>query len=109
MNTHKTSHAKQTMKRPSRAKPFENSTDATRGQPLVVRAQQRRDELAKALAAIPDGETRERNDIEIAIASVESLLTGDPEHLSDVVASDLNRWLEQSKHLAEHTPHVRLR
>ena len=35
------------------------------------------------------------------IASVDTMLTGDTEHLSETTASDINRWLEGSKHLGE--------
>ena len=82
----------------------ENSTDATRGEPLAVRAQKRRAELAQALEKLPSDETRKRSDIEIALGAVDELLTGDVEHLSNVTAADLSRWLESSKHLAETCP-----
>lgn len=82
----------------------ENSTDATRGEPLAVRAQKRRAELAQALEKLPSDDTRTRNDIEIALGAVDVLLTGDVEHLSSVTAADLSRWLESSKHLAERCP-----
>jgi hypothetical protein len=82
----------------------ENSTDATRGEPLAVRAQKRKAELEAALEQLPAGELRVRNDITLALGTVETLLTGDLERLSDATASALNRWLENSKHLAEGTP-----
>jgi hypothetical protein len=84
----------------TKASHVENTTDATRGEPLVLRAQKRKAELEAALDEIPEGERRARDDIGQAIASVDSLLTGDLEHLSDIVARDLNGWLERTKHLA---------
>jgi len=82
----------------------ENTTDATRGEPLAVRAQKRKAELEAALQKLPADELRARNDIELALTTVEGLLTGDLEQLSDATASNLNRWLEQSKHLGEMAP-----
>jgi hypothetical protein len=40
--------------------------------------------------------------IETAFATVYALMTGDLAHPSDVVARDLNHWLECNKHLARH-------
>src|SRR5512140_137883 len=95
MMTRKTSR---TAKRTTRA---ENSTDATRGEPLAMRARKRKAELEKALKLLPADEVRPRKDIELALGSVDDLLTGDSKHLSDSTASALNRWLETTKHLAE--------
>jgi len=81
--------------------PIVNSTDATHGAPLAVRARMRRDELATALERVEAHSVRERNDIELALTTVDSLLTGDTENLADATARDLNKWLEQTKHLAE--------
>lgn len=57
-------------------------------------------------------ETVERMAIESALAAVDSLLTGDIEHPSDVVAHDLVNWLERTKNLGlvarrplRHVPH----
>jgi len=44
----------------------------------------------------------ERQAIETALAIVYGLMTGDLAHPSDVVARDLNHWLERTKHLAQH-------
>ena len=44
----------------------------------------------------------ERQAIETALATVYALMTGDLAHPSDVVARDLNHWLERNKHLAQH-------
>jgi LmbE family N-acetylglucosaminyl deacetylase len=101
MSTEKTSHPNKPSKVPMH---FENTTDATRGEPLAVRAQKRRAELAEALEMLPIEETRARSDIEIALGAVDELLTGDLAHLSSVTAAGLNRWLESSKHLAEMPP-----
>ena len=84
----------------SSAKPT-NSTDATRGEPLATRARTRRAELAAALEALPADRARARGDIELALSTVDSLLTGDPTHPSDATAGDLNTLLEGTKHLAE--------
>ena len=80
---------------------IENSTDATRGQPLAARVLARKNELEDALADIGPREVLMRTAIETALATVYSLMTGDLAHPSDVVARDLNRWLERNKHLAQ--------
>lgn len=82
----------------------ENSTDATRGEPLVIRAQKRRLELQRALANLPATDLRARNEIDVALTSIDGLLTGDLEHLSRTTAADLSRLLENIKHLAEVSP-----
>ena len=81
----------------------ENTTDATRGQPLATRALDRQRELVLALAKLPEG-GRARDEIELALSSLSPLLTGDLQHLSDATASEINRWLEHTKHVAEQTP-----
>ena len=78
-----------------------NSTDATRGEPLAVRAQKRKAELEKALEKLPANDLRGGNDLVLALGTVSGLLTGDLENLSDATASALSRWLENTKHLAE--------
>jgi hypothetical protein len=85
----------------------QNTTDATRGEPLAVRAQKRRVELAAALQKLPAGELRARGDIELALSLVDGLLTGDVEKLSGATATGLNHWLEHTRHLAEVTPPTR--
>jgi hypothetical protein len=82
-----------------------NSTDASRGQPLKVRAQQRVREL-KSVAAKLEPSDHNRRDIEEALFRVEDLLAGDDEHLPSPVAAEVNRWLEANKHLAERHPDV---
>jgi len=80
---------------------LENSTDATRGQPLAVRVLQRKDELEDALAELGSHDDIERMAIETALATVYQLMTGDLAHPSAVVARDLNQWLERNKYLAQ--------
>ena len=80
---------------------LENTTDATRGQPLAARVLARKDELEDALVELHRGDAIERQAIETALATVYALMTGDLAHPSDVVARDLNRWLERNKHLAQ--------
>ena len=80
---------------------LENSVDATRGQPLAARVLARKNELEDALAELGPHDTYERHSIEPALATVYLLMTGDLAHPSDVVARDLNRWLERNKHLAQ--------
>jgi hypothetical protein len=78
-----------------------NSTDATRGQPLAARVLARKDELEDALAELGPHDAIERQAIETALATVYALMTGDLAHPSDVVAYGLNRWLERNKHLGQ--------
>lgn len=78
-----------------------NTTDATRGQPLAARILARKDELEDALADLRRHDVLLRQAIETALATVYTLMTGDLAHPSDVVACELNRWLERHKHLAQ--------
>ena len=80
---------------------LENTVDATRGQPLAARVIARKNELEDALAELGRHDTQERQAIETALATVYLLMTGDLAHPSEVVARDLNRWLERNKHLAQ--------
>jgi len=80
---------------------LENTVDATRGQPLAARVMARKNELEDALAELGRHDTQERQAIETALATVYLLMTGDLAHPSEVVARDLNRWLERNKHLAQ--------
>ena len=79
----------------------ENSTDATRGEPIATRARTRKAELEKAHDLLPTTDLRARADIEMALAEVNQWLAGDVENLSHVTGAELNRWLERTKHLAE--------
>ena len=82
---------------------LENTVDATHGQPLAARVLARKDELEDALVDLQRSDALERQAIETALATVYALMTGagDIAHPSDVVARDLNRWLERNKHLAQ--------
>lgn len=84
--------------------PIENTTDATRGEPLAMRAQKRKVELERALEALPAEDVRARNDIDVALATINALLTGNVDRLSDSTAAELSRILENSKHLAVVAP-----
>ncbi len=94
-------------KHTKRRVPVENSTDATRGEPIADRARTRKAELEKAHDLLPVTEQRARTDIEVALAEVNQWLAGDVEHLSRVTSAQLSRWLERTKHLAELTPKAR--
>lgn len=100
MSTTKTPHAP----KPGAPAHVENSSDATRGKPLALRAQKRIAELEVALQKLPTDDLRARNDIELALTSVDALLTGDLERLSKATTSELSRWLKHTKHLAEAAP-----
>lgn len=78
-----------------------NTTDATRGQPLAARVLARKNELEDALADLGPRDVLLRQAIETALTTVYALMTGDLVHPSDVVARDLNRWLERNKLLAQ--------
>lgn len=88
---------------PARA---ENSTDATRGEPLAMRARERRADLLRALDDVALDHPRVRRDIEAAVSAIDALLTGDDAHLTDATAAEINRWLESSKHLGERAPNA---
>lgn len=107
--TEKVSHPVPPLKQARPMKHVENSTDATRGEPLAMRARKRKFELERALEKRPAQDVRARADINLAVGSIDALLTGDVDHLSDATASELNRLLESSKHLAEVSPPFRSR
>lgn len=86
------------------AVPAANSTAATEGQPLAVRARARQAELEAALAKTPAHDDRTRRDLQLALTTIAELLTGDTEHLTETTSSDINTWLERSKHLGELAP-----
>jgi hypothetical protein len=77
-----------------------NSTEATRGQPLVARIDQRRRELEAVAKDLPTT-NHTRQDIDAALAAVAGLLTGDLDHIPETVALDLSQWLERNKYLGE--------
>jgi hypothetical protein len=78
---------------------IENTTDATRGQPLGARVLARKDELEDALANCGRHDVLMKTTIETALATVYALMTGDLAHPPQVVAHALNSWLERNKHL----------
>ena len=78
---------------------IENTTDATRGQPLAARVLARKAELEDELADCGPHEALRRTALETALAGVYSLITGDLAHPPDVIARALNNWLERNKHL----------
>jgi len=77
----------------------ENTTDATRGQPLAARVLARKAELEDDLADCGRHEVLRRTALETALAGVYALITGDLAHPPDVIARALNNWLERNKHL----------
>jgi hypothetical protein len=79
---------------------IENSTDATRGQPLAARVLARKNELEDALADCGPHDVWQRTAIETALTGVYALMTGDLAHPPQVVARALNAWLERNKHIA---------
>jgi len=78
-----------------------NSTDATMGEPLAARAKARREELVNIQSKLGEDRKTEASDLQLAIDTVDGLLTGDPTQLTETTSSDLNRWLEETKHLGE--------
>jgi len=80
-----------------------NTTDATVGESLRARVQQREAELEAAIATATT-DPRVRRELELALGEVRGLLTGDLDRIPKVVAVELNTWLEASKHLDEHHP-----
>jgi hypothetical protein len=78
---------------------IENTTDATRGQPLAARVLARKAELEDALADCGPYEVLRRTALETALSGVYALITGDLAHPPDVIGRALNNWLERNKHL----------
>ena len=68
---------------------------------LKVRVTKRRHELEDELGKLPPGH-HTRRDIEQALGVADDLLTGDLDHMSEVVSVGLTRWLEVNKYLGEH-------
>ncbi len=67
---------------------------------MVARVLARRSEL-EALLADSNQNSRTQNDIATALSSLDGMLSGDLSNVPHVVVADLNRWLENNKHLAE--------
>ncbi len=80
-------------------KKIENTTDATRGQPLAARVLARKVELEDALADCSPRRPLRRMAIATALATIYALMTGDLAHPPAVIARALNDWLERNKHL----------
>lgn len=77
-----------------------NGVDATTGHPIVERVMAHKLALETLLATLPDDNGQTRGDIELALSTINELLTGDLTNVPRVVASDMSRWLERNKHLA---------
>jgi len=84
-----------------------NTTDATMGQTLRLRIEQRKAEMLAVIAA-PATDAKTRADLQSALGQVEPLLTGNLDRIPKVVATELSTWLEANKHLAEHHPSATL-
>jgi len=80
-----------------------NSVDATVGLPIVSRVMARKHELEALLASLPDDDVRTRGDIDLALSTINELLTGDLVDVPSVVVASMSRWLERNKHVAEST------
>jgi hypothetical protein len=78
---------------------IENTTDATRGQPLAARVLARKDELEDALADCSPHDEVRRSAIETALTTAYSLITCDLAHPPRVVARALSAWLERNKYI----------
>jgi hypothetical protein len=78
---------------------IENTTDATRGQPLAARVLARKDELEDALADCGPHDQLRRTMIECALSAVYALITCDLAHPPQVIAHALNAWLERNKYI----------
>jgi len=78
-----------------------NSVDTTVGLPIVSRVMARKHELEALLASLPDDDVRTRGDIELALSTINELLTGDLAAVPAVVVASMSRWLELNKHVAE--------
>jgi len=68
---------------------------------LKVRVMNRRRELEDELGKLPP-DNHTRRDIEHSLGIADNLLTGDLDHMSEVVSVGLARWLEVNKYLGEH-------
>ncbi len=78
-----------------------NSSDATTGQPMVLRILARKEELEGRLLTLRTDDLHARQEIYNALATIGELLTGDLEHIPPIVVADMSRWLERNKHVAE--------
>jgi hypothetical protein len=78
-----------------------NSVDATTGQPMIARVLSRKAELEAIRQTLRETDLQTLSDIDVALQTIDGLLTGDHANIPPVVVADMNRWLERSKHLAE--------
>jgi hypothetical protein len=80
--------------------PTELAAAATTHPSLLERCEARRQELTEALDQLDDdGAPQTRRDIAAAVDAIDGLLTGDLDHIPHVVAAQMSRWLEASRHL----------
>lgn len=77
-----------------------NSTDATRGQPLRARIEQRKRELETSASKREPGDPI-RRDIDQALVRLANIAPS-LDQIPYVTGKTLNDWLEASKHLDEH-------
>jgi hypothetical protein len=68
--------------------------------PLATRARNRRARLVAALKKLSADRTTERSDLQIAIDTIDNLLTGDSQELPDNIAHDVVTWLAETQYLA---------
>jgi PAS domain S-box-containing protein len=66
---------------------------------LINQVKTRRDELTLALTRVGKEDAASRIEIDRALGSLVPMLTGDLEHVSDMVSRDLVRWLDVNKHV----------
>jgi PAS domain S-box-containing protein len=67
---------------------------------LIKQVYSRRDELTVALTHVAKDDAATRAEIETALGSLVPMLTGDNEHLPDMVSRDLVRWLDVNKRVS---------
>jgi hypothetical protein len=79
----------------------QNQIQGTANVTLVAQVEARQAELTRELAGTSHSAST-RADIESALATLPTLLTGDLTQLPDMVSRDLIRWLDTSKYLGVH-------
>lgn len=77
------------------------STDATIGQPILLRVHTRQQELSKILAALPPENDTVRSAIQLALDTVAGLIPDGMSTVPSTVMGDLDQWLEDNKYLGE--------
>lgn len=78
-----------------------NSVDATTGQPMIARVLSRKAELEAIRQTLHETDLQTLSDIDVALQTIDGLLTGDHANIPPVVVADMSKWLERSRHLAE--------